>query len=113
MSDKLAASPEGLNSWLEKGMRLSPEELKKHLCQIPPGVKPLKALQGLGIVFSGGYTKKFDCVGYPQTSGLPKDRGRFDCVLTKVKEYEKAGEYLKVGGFALSEKLISNFANNK
>jgi len=32
--------------------------------------------------------------------------------LAKVKEYEKAGESMKIKGFALSKKLVSNFANN-
>jgi len=106
------SSPSDLNHWLEKGMEMSAAELADHVVNIPKGIKPLMALRGLGIVFSNGFTKNYDCNGYPQTSGLGKDRTKFNIVLARVKHYEKNGESLKVKGFSLSEKLKSNFDNN-
>ncbi len=107
------SAEEIFNSWLEKGMALPACELAGHLNSLPAGTIPLRALHALGVVFSGGHTKHYNCVGYPQKSGLGKDRERFDMVLRKVREYEKAGDSFKVKGFSLSEKLVSNFANNR
>lgn len=105
-------SSSDLNRWLEKGMRMSASELAEHVANIPRGVNPLKALRGLGIVFSNGFTKDYDCEGYPQTRGIGSDRTKFDIVLARVKLHEKNGESLKVKGLPLSEKLKSNFDNN-
>jgi len=102
-----------LNTWLEKGIKLPLEDLAAHVRSIPNGVKPLKALRGLGIVFAGSHTKDFDCKGYPQKAGLPKDRQRLDIVLERVLSHEANGETIKkVRGMILSEVLKSNFANN-
>lgn len=107
------SSSSDLNDWLEKGMKMSAGELVEHVANIPEGIKPLKALRGLGIVFSNGFTKDYDCDGYPQISGMGKDRTKFDIVLARVKFHEKEGESLKIKGLTLSEKLKGNFDNNR
>jgi hypothetical protein len=99
-----------LNSWLEKGMKLPLEELAAHIRVAPVGVKPLHALRGLGIVFSGGYTKLYNCKGYPQTIGLAKNNNKFEIILERVLFLERNGESLKIKGMPLSEKLKSNYA---
>jgi len=102
-----------LSAWLEKGMNLPLERLVEHLRETPTGEKPLHALRGLGIVFSGGFTKLYSCQGYPQSAGIGKDRAKFDAVVERVRFHEDNGEVLKVKGAQLSEKLESNFNNNK
>ncbi len=108
-----SATSSDLNSWLEKGMKLSLEDLKVHIRSTPTGVKPLKALRGLGIVFAGGFTKEYNCKGYPQTVGLARNRQKFDAVVEQVRFHERNGETLKVKGVQLSEKLESNYNYNK
>lgn len=102
-----------LSEWLEKGMKLPLKELSEHVCSIPSGVKPLKALRGLGIVFCNGFTKDYTCPGYPQTSGIGKDRAKFDVVLERIRFHERNGESLKVKGEPLSKKMESNYDYNK
>jgi hypothetical protein len=102
-----------LNTWLEKGMTLPLEELADHIRTTPVGVKPLHALRGLGIVFSGGFTKLYNCSDYPQTEGLGRDRQRLDVVVERIRFHERNGESLKVKGVALSEKLESNYIHNR
>ncbi len=101
-----------LNSWLERGMKLPVKDLDEHVRATPIGVKPLKALRGLGIVFSNGFTKEYNCKNYPQKAGIGKDRQKFEIVLERIKYHEKNGESLKVKGMPLSEKLESNYDNN-
>ena len=102
-----------LSTWLEKGMNLPLEDLVEHIRETPTGEKPLHALRGLGIVFSVGFTKLYSCEGYPQSAGIGKDRAKFDAVVERVRFHESNGEALKVKGAQLSEKLESNFNNNK
>lgn len=102
-----------LNSWLEKGIKLSLEDLADHVRITPVGVKPLHALRGLGIVFCNGFTKLYNCAGYPQTVGVGKNQKKFEVVLERIRFHEKNGESLKVKGIALSDKLKSNYDNNK
>jgi hypothetical protein len=102
-----------LNSWLEKGIKLPLEDLADHIMATPVDVKPLHALRGLGIVFSGGFTKLYNCVGYPQTVGLGKDRLKLDVVVDRVRFHERNGESLNVKGIPLSKKLESNYIYNK
>lgn len=108
------ADDEILNSWLEQGMCLPPNDLKAYLCNLPVELEAHTAFRGLGIIYSGGYTKQFNCAGFPQTraEAWPKDRVRFELVLDKIKEYENNGVVLLINGIHLSEKLISNFDNN-
>ncbi|MBV5330010.1 MAG: hypothetical protein JZU65_20685 [Chlorobium sp.] len=102
-----------LNSWLEKGMTLPLGDLSDHIQVTPVGEKPLHALRGLGIVFSGGFSKLYNCAGYPQTVGQSRDRLKFDVVVERVIFHEKNGQSLKVKGMSLSEKLKSNFVHNR
>lgn len=102
-----------LNSWLEKGMALPLEDLTEHIQVTPIGEKPLHALRGLGIVFSGGFSKLYNCAGYPQTVGQLRDRQKFDAVVERIIFHEKNGQSLKVKGMSLSEKLKSNYVHNR
>ena len=102
-----------LNSWLKKGMELPFDYLADHIRTTPVGIKPLHALRGLGIVFSNGFTKLYNCEGYPQAVGLGKNRQKFDIVVERVLFYERNGESMKIKGMSLSDKLKSNFTYNK
>ena len=102
-----------LNSWLERGMSLPLQQLIEHVRVIPVGVPPLRALRGLGIVFSNGFTKDYDCVGYPQKKGIGRNSKKFDVVLERVRFHERTGESLRIKCMPLSEKLESNFIHNK
>lgn len=102
-----------LNSWLEKGMKLPFQDFTEHIQVTPIGEKPLHALRGLGIVFSGGFSKLYSCSGYPRAVGQLRDRQKFDAVVERVMFHEKNGQSLKVKGVSLSEKLKSNYINNR
>jgi hypothetical protein len=113
MSEKSANVNIELSDWLEKGMKLPLKELSEHVRSTPVGVKPLKALRGLGIVFCNGFTKEYNCPGYPQAAGIGKDRPKFDIVLERIRFHERNGETFKVKGEQLSKKLESNYDYNK
>lgn len=94
-------------------MTLPLDDLTAHIRVTPIGEKPLHALRGLGIVFSGGFSKLYNCAGYPQKVGQSRDRQKFDVVVERVIFYEENGQSLKVKGISLSEKLKSNFVHNR